>query len=202
VLHPWLGWTAPTLAQLAWAARAPAGAFGEGCAITTNDETIIRKARALRHHAQYERNVHQELGYNDRLDSLQAAILRVKIKHLDEWNEMRRTNAARYRANLEGARYWIPKEGNGCRSVYHLFPIGTANKGAVCAALTKANIGWGEHYPIAVHLQPAFSSLGKVPGSYPVAERLMREGVSLPMFPELKAEDIDRVCEVLRAAQG
>jgi dTDP-4-amino-4,6-dideoxygalactose transaminase len=178
------------------------GACGEGGAVTTNDETIIGKIRALRHHAQYERNVHRELGYNYRLDSLQAAILRVKVKHLDEWNDKRRALAARYRKNLEGTRYWMPSEGNGSRHVYHLFPIGSPNKAAVCAALTKANIGWGEHYPIPVHLQPAFSSLGKGAGSYPVAERLMRESVSLPMFPELKPDEVDRVCAVLRATQG
>ena len=178
------------------------GAFGEGGAITTNDEAIVRKARALRHHAQYERNVHRELGYNYRLDSLQAAILRVKMKYLDEANEKRRALAGRYRRNLEGTRYWIPIEGDGCRHVYHLFPIGSPRKASVCEALTKANIGWGEHYPFPVHLQPAFSSLGKGSGSYPVAEKLMRELISLPMFPELKQEDVDRVCEVLRAAQG
>jgi len=178
------------------------GACGEGGAITTSDERIIRRVRALRHHAQFERNVHQELGYNYRLDSLQAAILRVKLKHLDEWNEKRRSLAARYRKNLEGSRFWMPKEAEGCRHVYHLFPIGTPKKAAVCEALTKANIGWGEHYPIPVHLQPAFASLGKYGGSYPVAEKLMRESVTIPMYPELKLEDADRVSEVLRAAQG
>ena len=174
------------------------GAFGEGGAITTNDATVLEKAKALRHHAQFTRNVHQELGYNYRLDSLQAAILRVKLKYLDEWNEKRRMVAKRYLENLKGTRYWLPREEAGNRHVYHLFPIGCPNKKAVTKALTDAAIGWGEHYPIPVHLQPAFSYLGKAEGSFPVAEKLMRELVSLPMFPELDAQDVDRVCEVLR----
>jgi dTDP-4-amino-4,6-dideoxygalactose transaminase len=174
------------------------GAFGEGGAITTNDAKIHEKAKALRHHAQYERNVHQELGFNYRLDSLQAAILRVKLKHLDEWNEKRRALAKRYLENLKGTRYWLPREAVGNRHVYHLFPIGCPDKKAVTKALTDAAIGWGEHYPIPVHLQPAFAYLGRAEGSFPVAEKLMRELVSLPMFPELEAQDVDRVCEVLR----
>jgi dTDP-4-amino-4,6-dideoxygalactose transaminase len=88
-------------------------------------------------------------------------------------------------------------EAAGCRHVYHLFPIGCPDKAAVTKALTDANIGWGEHYPIPAHLQPAFSHLGKAEGSYPVAEKLMREGVSLPMFPGLESQDVDRVSEVL-----
>ncbi len=177
------------------------GACGEGGAITTSDETIVHKAKALRHHAQYERNVHRELGYNYRLDSLQAAILRVKMKYLDECNDKRRVLAGRYRKNLEGTRFWIPKESADCRPVYHLFPIVTDRKAAVCKALSSANIGWAEHYPMPVHLQPAFARLGKGEGSYPVAEKLMRGLVSLPMFPELKTEAVDRVSEVLRGVE-
>lgn len=178
------------------------GAFGEGGAITTNDPKVLEKARALRHHAQFKRNIHQELGYNYRLDSLQAAILRVKLKYLEGANEGRRAAAKRYLDNLKGTSYWLPVETAGCRHVYHLFPIGAANKPVVTKALTEANIGWGEHYPIPVHLQPAFSHLGKKAGSYPVAEKLMREVVSLPMFPELEPHDIDRVCEVLKGVDG
>jgi dTDP-4-amino-4,6-dideoxygalactose transaminase len=173
------------------------GAFGEGGAITTNDASVHEKAKALRHHAQFKRNVHEELGYNYRLDSLQAAILRVKLNYLDGWNDRRRALAKRYVDNLRGTRYRLPKESPGNRHVYHLFPIGCPNKDAVTKALTEASIGWGEHYPIPVHLQPAFSYLQKGEGSFPIAERLMRESVSLPMFPELEAQDVDRVCEVL-----
>jgi dTDP-4-amino-4,6-dideoxygalactose transaminase len=178
------------------------GAFGEGGAITTSDSKVLEKAKALRHHAQFKRNVHQELGYNYRLDSLQAAILRVKLAHLDEWNEMRRAAARRYLDNLRGTRFRLLEEAPGRRHVYHLFPIGCSDKQVVTRALSDANIGWGEHYPIPAHLQPAFSYLGKGEGSYPVAEKLMREGVSLPMFPGLEAQDIDRVCAVLKGVEG
>ena len=135
------------------------------------------------------------------LRSVLKLILRVKLKCLDEWNDQRRLLAGRYRKNLEGTRYWIPKESAGCRSVYHLFPIVTDRKAAVCKALSAANIGWAEHYPMPVHLQPAFAGLGKREGSYPVAEGLMRGLVSLPMFPELKMEAVDRVSEVLKGVE-
>jgi dTDP-4-amino-4,6-dideoxygalactose transaminase len=178
------------------------GAFGEGGAITTGDPRVFERARALRHHAQFKRNVHQEMGYNYRLDSIQAAILRVKLGYLDEYNEKRRSAAKRYIDNLKGSRYWLPIESEDRRHVYHVFPVGCPDKKAVTTALTDANIGWGEHYPVPVHLQPAFSYLGKAAGSYPVAEKLMRESVSLPMFPELEPDDIDRVCEVLKGVDG
>ncbi len=178
------------------------GAFGEGGAITTGDPRIFERARALRHHAQFKRNVHQEMGYNYRLDSIQAAILRVKLGYLDEWNEKRRSAAKRYIDNLTGTSYWLPRESAERYHVYHVFPITCRDKKAVTAALTEANIGWGEHYPVPVHLQPAFSHLGKADGSYPAAEKHMRESVSLPMFPELAPDDIDRVCEVLRGVDG
>ncbi|MDD4856911.1 MAG: DegT/DnrJ/EryC1/StrS family aminotransferase [Candidatus Krumholzibacteria bacterium] len=177
------------------------GACGEGGAITTSDSKVLERAKALRHHAQFSRNVHQEMGYNYRLDSIQAAILRVKLRHLDEWNEERRAAAKRYIENLRGTHFWLPIEAAGCRHVYHLFPIGCPNKKAVTKALTDASIGWGEHYPAPAHMQPAFSHLGKGEGSFPVAERLMRESVTLPMFPGLEAQDIDRVCEVLKGVE-
>jgi dTDP-4-amino-4,6-dideoxygalactose transaminase len=174
------------------------GACGEGGAITSSDPKIVERAKGLRHHAQFERNVHSEIGYNYRLESLQAAILRVKLRHLDGWNDLRRAAAKRYIDNLRGTSYWLPKEAPGCRHVYHLFPIVTPNKERVTKALSAADIGWAEHYPKPVHLHPAFAYLGKGEGSYPVAEKLMRGLVSLPMFPELSHADVDRVSEVLR----
>ncbi len=174
------------------------GAFGEGGAVVTSDGELLKRAKALRHHAQYNKNEHAEIGYNYRLDSLQAAILRVKLRHLDDWNDKRRKLADRYLRNLEGTGYRLPVEKPERRHVYHLFPLGCPDKEAVGKALSDEGIGWGEHYPIPVHLQPAFSSLGAGDGSYPVAEKMMRDAISLPMFPELNKEDVDRVCEVLR----
>lgn len=177
------------------------GAFGEGGAITTNDENLVKAIKALRHHAQYEKNIHAEIGYNYRLDALQAAVLRVKLKYLDEYNEKRRALAGRYLKNLEGTGYRLPVELPGRRHVFHLFTIGCTDKEAVQKALSDADIGFGEHYPIPCYLQPAFSDLGLGEGSYPVSERLMRELISLPMFPELKMEEVDIVCDVLREVQ-
>ncbi len=174
------------------------GACGEGGAITSRDREVVDRAKGLRHHAQFERNVHSEIGYNYRLESLQAAILRVKLRHLNGWNDMRRAVAERYIGNLQGTSYWLPREAPGLRHVYHLFPIVASRKERVTKALGEAGIGWGEHYPTPVHLHPAFAHLGKGKGSYPVAEKLMSGLVSLPMFPELPLRDVDRVSEVLK----
>jgi dTDP-4-amino-4,6-dideoxygalactose transaminase len=174
------------------------GAFGEGGAVTTNDETHIGRVKALRHHAQFKKNIHDEIGYNYRLDSIQAAVLSVKLQYLDECNDSRRALADRYLENLKGSSYRLPVEKLDCRHVYHLFTIGCKEKEAVGKALTDSGIGWGEHYPIPVHLQPAFSDLGLQRGSFPVAETLMSELISLPMYPELRMEEVDRVCDVLK----
>lgn len=174
------------------------GAFGEGGAVTSDDGELIERIKSLRHHAQVEKNVHGAIGYNYRLESLQAAVLRVKLKYLDAWNDGRRAAAARYREQLEGTSYIMPVERPGNRHVYHLFPVRCTDKEAVEKALSEAGIGWGEHYPIAVHLQPAFSYLGKREGSYPVAEATMKSLVTLPMFPELTGGEVDQVCEVLK----
>lgn len=175
------------------------GSFGEGGAVTSDDEEIIGRVKALRHHAQFSKNIHSEIGYNNRLHSMQAAVLRVKLRYLDEWNDKRRALAGRYARNLEGTGYVLPVERPDRRHVYHLFTVWCADKEAVGKALTDAGIGWGEHYPTPVHLQPAFSHLGAKNGRYPVAERLMKGLISLPMFPELGEEAVDRVCEVLRS---
>lgn len=174
------------------------GAFGEGGAVTTSDEELVKRVKGLRHHAQFEKNMHREIGYNYRLEALQAAILRVKLKYLEENNDLRRAAAGRYIENLKGTAYRLPVEREGRRHVYHLFTLGCPDRAAVEGALTKAGIGWGEHYPIPVHLQPAFDPLGYERGSFPIAEEHMSEIVSLPMYPELSMEDVDRVCDVLK----
>jgi dTDP-4-amino-4,6-dideoxygalactose transaminase len=175
------------------------GAFGEGGAVTTSDENVVVTIKGLRHHGQIVKNEHSVLGYNYRLHSMQAAVLGVKLKHLDGWNEKRRQLAARYQANLEGSGFWMAATAPGCEPVYHLFPIGCKDKEAAGKALSEAGIGWGQHYPIPVHLQPAFSYLGYSEGDFPVAEKLMRTSLTLPMFPELKQEQVDEICEVLKS---
>jgi len=178
------------------------GSFGEGGAVTTSDEKVMATIKGLRHHGQIVKNEHSVLGYNYRLHSLQAAILNVKLKHLDGWNDMRRKLAARYHENLEGTGYWMADEHPDCEPVYHLFPIGCADKEAVGKALSEAGIGWGQHYPIPVHLQPAFLYLGYSEGDFPVAEKLMRTSLTLPMFPELDEKQVDAVCDVLKGVSS
>jgi dTDP-4-amino-4,6-dideoxygalactose transaminase len=175
------------------------GAFGEGGAVTTSDEKVIATIKGLRHHGQIVKNEHSVIGYNYRLHAMQAAVLGVKLRYLDGWNGKRRKLAARYHANLNGSGFWMAAEQPDCEAVYHLFPIGCKDKEAVGKALSEAGIGWGQHYPIPVHLQPAFSYLGYSEGDFPIAEKLMRTSLTLPMFPELKEEQVDEVCDVLRS---
>jgi dTDP-4-amino-4,6-dideoxygalactose transaminase len=173
------------------------GAFGEGGAITTDDDDVAAKIRGLRHHGQIVKNEHSILGYNYRLHSLQAAVLGVKLKYLDGWNERRRALAQRYQSNLEGSGFWTAARHPDCEPVYHLFPIARTDIQTVGKALKEAGIGWGQHYPVPVHLQPAFAYLGYSEGDCPVAERLMNTSLTLPMFPELIEEQVDEVCRVL-----
>lgn len=173
------------------------GAFGEGGAVTTDDDRVAATIRGLRHHGQIVKNEHSVLGYNYRLHSLQAAVLHVKLGYLDGWNERRRTLAGRYQENLEDSGFWTAASHPECEPVYHLFPVARDDIRAVGEALKKAGIGWGQHYPIPVHLQPAFAHLGYSEGDCPVAERLMKTSLTLPMFPELDEEQVDEVCRVL-----
>ncbi|MDZ7859878.1 MAG: DegT/DnrJ/EryC1/StrS family aminotransferase [Candidatus Krumholzibacteriota bacterium] len=175
------------------------GAFGEGGAVTSEDEEFIDRIKALRHHGQLNKNEHSILGYNYRLPAIQAAVLRVKLKHLDEANSKRRDLAKRYRDNLEDLPLWFQHEQEECNAVYHLFPIGYMNKPELTEALDRSQIGWGEHYPLPVHLHPVFSDLGYSEGSFPVAEGIMKMSITLPMFPELEFRQVDKVCEVIRS---
>ncbi len=174
------------------------GAFGEGGIVTSDNEKYIDIIKGLRHHGQIKKNEHTVIGYNYRLQAIQAAVLEVKLQYLDEMNSSRRNLADRYRTNLEGTGYWIPAEAESCEAVYHLFPVGCTDKEKVTGVLDREGIGWGEHYPVPVHLQPAFSHLEYGEGSFPVSEELMEISITLPMFPELEAGQVDRVCDVLK----
>ena len=177
------------------------GAYGEAGALVTNDAEIAATARALRDHAQRRRYHHDTLGYNYRMDGFQGAVLGIKLRHLDEWNAARRRNAEAYRqrlADLDGVT--APREPAGCEGVYHLFVIEADGRDDIAQKLNEAGIATGLHYPVPVHLQPAYAHLGLAEGSFPVAERLARRCLSLPMYPELTAEQIQYVAETLRAA--
>jgi dTDP-4-amino-4,6-dideoxygalactose transaminase len=175
------------------------GACGEGGAITTNDEDLARKSAMLRDHGQSKKYYHDLEGYNGRLDSLQAGILRIKLRHLSRWNEQRRAAAHIYDellASLSGCVI-CPVEQDLSKSVYHLYVVRTQFREELQKYLTEAGIGTGIHYPIPIHLQAAYASRGWKPGDFPITERAAEEILSLPMFAGLTAEQQKRVVETI-----
>jgi dTDP-4-amino-4,6-dideoxygalactose transaminase len=182
------------------------GGLGDGGACVTNDDDLADRLRLLRNYGQRTRYDHEILGRNSRLDELQAAILRAMLPHLEEWTERRRAIATRYDAGfaeLEAAGLVRrPVEADGNRHVYHLYQVRVADREALRAALGEAGIDTQVHYPIPVHLQQAYAPLGGRPGQLPVTEQHARETVSLPMFPELTDEEVDRVVDAVRGFFG
>jgi len=176
------------------------GACGEAGAITTNDEEITRKCRMLRDHGQAKKYYHDVEGYNGRLDAIQAALLRIKLKHLPKWNEQRRGRAQIYGGLLTGLveNAVVPLAAPWAKPVYHLYVMRVEARDDLIAKLAADNIGTGIHYPIPLHLQKAYGYLGLKEGDFPVSERLAREIVSLPMYPNLTQEQQHRVCEKIR----
>jgi dTDP-4-amino-4,6-dideoxygalactose transaminase len=166
------------------------GACGEGGAVTTNDPEVARKVRMLRDHGQPKKYYHDLEGYNGRLDSIQAGILRIKLRLLSEWNEKRREAAGRYRellGEIDGAII-MPYEPEWTNAIYHLFIVRVSDRADVMDFLSDAGVGTGIHYPIPLHLQKAYSHLGYKAGDFPVAERAAEEILSLPMFPGISSE--------------
>ncbi len=173
------------------------GACGEAGAVTTNDEEMARKIRMLRDHGQSKKYYHDIEGYNGRLDSIQAGILSVKLRHLAEWNKLRREAAARYDKLLTQCADQVvsPSQPDWARSVYHLYVVRVQNRDDIQKYLTSQGIGTGIHYPIPLHLQKAYQEFGYGVGDYPVTERVAAEILSLPMFPELDAKQQSRVVQ-------
>jgi dTDP-4-amino-4,6-dideoxygalactose transaminase len=170
------------------------GACGEAGAVTTDDEQVARTIRMLRDHGQTQKYYHQVEGYNGRLDALQAAFLRIKLRNLDRWNAERRLAAARYDELLSGAAQIVPPlEPKNCRSVYHLYVARVADRDRLAEQLKAVGIHTGLHYPLPVHLQNCYSDWGYETGSLPVTERAASEILSLPMFPGLTADQQERV---------
>jgi dTDP-4-amino-4,6-dideoxygalactose transaminase len=186
------------------------GAYGEGGAVVTDDAEVARRVRLLRDHGSERKYRHDIIGYNFRLEGIQGAVLNVKLKYLDGWNELRRVHAARYRELLsalsgggdEASALTLPRELPYARHIYHLYVVQTDERDALQQHLTAAGIQTGIHYPVPVHLQPAYASLGHRAGDFPVAERQAARVLSLPMFPELTGEQIGRVAEAVRAFAG
>jgi len=174
------------------------GAYGEGGAIVTNDKEADELIRAYRDHGQTKRHVHKYIGYNYRFDEIQAAILRAKLKHLDKWIEMRRKNAKLYNELLQDCDVVEPIEKAYNKHVYHLYVIRVNQRQKLIERLNSKEIQTAIHYPTPIHLQEAYSHLGYKKGSFPIAEKCVNEILSLPMYPELKQEEIEFVVNLLK----
>jgi len=173
------------------------GACGEAGAVTTNDADIAQKIRMLRDHGQAKKYYHEMQGYNGRLDSIQAGILHVKLRHLTAWNERRRECAARYQELLGAASEVIrlPYEPSWSKAVFHLYVAQVPNRGQLQNHLGEAGIGTGIHYPIPLHLQNAYKDLGYREGDFPICEAAASHILSLPMFPGLTYAQQDRIAQ-------
>jgi dTDP-4-amino-4,6-dideoxygalactose transaminase len=171
------------------------GACGEAGATTTNDEALAKRMKMIRDHGQAKKYYHDIEGYNGRLDSIQAGWLSVKLKHLKNWNDSRRSLAHKYHELLKEAKsaVTIPVEAPWTKGVYHLYVVRVSDREALQAHLAEAGIGSGIHYPIPLHLQKAYEHLNYKKGDFPVTERVAAEIVSLPMFPQLKHEQLNEV---------
>jgi len=175
------------------------GACGEAGAVTTNDAQLAAKIRMIRDHGQAKKYYHDMEGYNGRLDAIQAGILDVKLRHLAKWNDERRAHAAEYKKLFEaaGSPLNAPFEPEWSRAVFHLYVVRVEDRDGMMSALKDQGIGTGIHYPIPLHLQKAYQHLGYREGDFPVCEQLAKEIVSLPMFPQLKPEQQQRVVKAV-----
>ncbi len=173
------------------------GACGEAGAVTTNDAGLAKKISMLRDHGQAQKYYHDIEGYNGRLDALQAGLLHAKLAHLAKWNAQRRERAAEYNRLFAAAGELVapPFEPSWSRAVYHLFVIRAEDRDGMMSHLKKAGIGTGIHYPIPLHLQKAYAAMNYRQGDFPVTEKAAAEIVSLPMFPQLTAEQQAKVVE-------
>lgn len=173
------------------------GAYGEAGAIVTNDDGVAQYCRSARSHGEFRRYFHDFIGYNYRMEGFQGAVLRVKLRHLDDWNLRRNAIAQRYREKLSGLALALPQDDARNECAYHLFVIYVGNRNSVQAELKNRGIGTAVHYPLPLHLQKALAHLGYKPGDFLHAERACREALALPLFPELTNEQVDHVCDSL-----
>ena len=175
------------------------GALGEAGAVVTQDTEIAKKIRALRDHGQFAKYHHSAVGWNCRMDGIQAAVLQIKLRHLDQWNRERRARAQLYQEKLGSIEEIIPPiTSPHSQPVYHLFAVRVKNRDEVLESLGQMGIACGVHYPVPIHLQQAYRFLGIGEGSLPVTERCAREFLSLPIYPELTPEQVGEVCDGLK----
>ncbi|MEO7725582.1 MAG: DegT/DnrJ/EryC1/StrS family aminotransferase [Chthoniobacterales bacterium] len=177
------------------------GAFGEAGAVVTNDPTLDEKMRILRDHGQVRKYEHTMVGWNCRMDGIQAAVLRIKLTHLEEHNRARRRHAASYNRELAGLGEIVcPQEAAYGEHVYHIYAVRVRERDKIMRSLEAKGIGCGIHYPTPVHLQKAYQHLGHAPGSLPVSERTSAEFLSLPMYPELTEDQLRVVTDAVKNA--
>jgi dTDP-4-amino-4,6-dideoxygalactose transaminase len=178
------------------------GAFGDGGMLTTNDEDLAGKLKALRIHGSFEKYTHQWPGMNSRLDALQAVVLDVKLDHLDAWNRARQRNAALYREALAGVVTTPVQQPYQTSHVYNQFVIRCARRDELRKFLSESGVGTEVYYPLPLHLQPALAAYGHKAGDFPVSEQLSREVLALPIFAELSEEEIATVAGLIREFYG
>lgn len=174
------------------------GGLGDGGMVVTGDPALARRLRGIRDYGRIERDLLGEIGYNSRLDELQAALLRVKLKRLEAGNQRRRLLAGIYREGLKDLPLRLPPADPGASPVYHLFVIATPQRDSLSAYLKERGVQALIHYSIPIHRQPAFASLGYREGDFPVAERAAAEALSLPLYPELEGREVDEVITAVR----
>jgi len=178
------------------------GAYGDGGMLVTNDYNIADQARMLRNYGQKQKYVHQIVGFNRRLDTMQAAILRIKLKHLDSWNSARRNHARKYSEYLPAENIILPIEEKNANHVFHLYVIRSEERNDLQSYLKSKGINTGIHYPVPIHLQQAYDYLGYSKGDFPLSEKIAEQILSLPMFPELTEDQINYVINTIRKFFG
>ena len=174
------------------------GAFGEGGALVTNNAEFAKRARSLREHGSTVRYYHDEVGFNYRMEGFQGAVLGIKLKHLEKWTRERQRVARRYTELLADTPLQLPREAASAESVWHLYVVRHPRRDELKKFLEENQVGCALHYPLPLHLQKCYASLGYKAGDFPVAEKAARECLSLPIFPELTDAQIQRVAEVVK----
>ncbi|MBC8096363.1 MAG: DegT/DnrJ/EryC1/StrS family aminotransferase [Akkermansiaceae bacterium] len=178
------------------------GAAGEGGALVTNNAAFAARARSLREHGSTVRYYHDEVGFNYRMEGIQGAVLGVKLKHLDQWTAERRRVAHRYHELLADTPLQLPREAAYAESAYHLYVVRHPQRDELKKHLEANKVGCALHYPLPLHLQKCYASLGYKNGDFPITEKAARECLSLPIFPELTDAQIVRVAEVVKEFFG
>jgi dTDP-4-amino-4,6-dideoxygalactose transaminase len=194
----WHGRRAGSMADFAAFSFYPAknlGAYGDAGMLTTDDADLAAQLRVMRNYGQRRKYEHVTMAWNRRLDTIQAAVLRVKLRHLDRWNEARRQHAALYSRLLQGCGLSLPQTRPGVEHVFHQYVLQAPERERLAARLLERGIATGMHYPVPIHLQEAYRSFGVAPGSFPVTERAASRLISLPMYPELRPDQVERVAE-------